>query len=347
MPNIQRLSNSKDKILSTIRIKGPSLPVHIAKALETSPLFASAFLSELYSDKEIKMSNMKVGNSPLYYITGQEHLLEKFVNYLNTREKEAFFLLKEKKILNDEKQTPVIRVALRAIKDFAIPIRARINNEPKLFWKYFQLSEEELREKLQEIMGIPKPYQTTRKPEIPEVTEEKQAEKPIPSRTASESKKQNISAKTDDKVIRDDSESEKETISSKTDTQIKIDDNKISKDIKKLSKKRKTKPVDLAFTNNVRDYLRAKDIEIIDSISEKKREYISKVRIDTLLGKQEYLLIAKDKKKITENDINLAIQKSQAEKMPAFLISPGDIDKKAIPHLEDWKNLIKFEKVNL
>jgi len=142
----QDTTQLKERIVSRIRIKGPSLPVHVAKDINTSMLFASAFLSELISEKKLKVSNLKVGNSPLYLIPGQEHLLERFTQYLNQKEKEAFSLLKEKSILKDSEQHPAIRVALSEIKDFAIPFSR--NNE--LYWKYLTVAEEDKDEIMKE-----------------------------------------------------------------------------------------------------------------------------------------------------------------------------------------------------
>ena len=65
----------KEKIISFIKARGPSLPVHIAKEINTSILFTSAFLSELISEKRLKISKLNVGNSSLYFIPGQESLL--------------------------------------------------------------------------------------------------------------------------------------------------------------------------------------------------------------------------------------------------------------------------------
>ena len=131
----------KEKIISIFKIKGPCLPVNIAKETGLSILFASAFLSEFLSEKKIKISNMKVGGSPLYFIPGQETMLEKFSNYLKSKEKEAFDLLKEKNILKDINQEPSIRVALREIKDFAIPFK----KDGEIYWRYFNFSEKEIR----------------------------------------------------------------------------------------------------------------------------------------------------------------------------------------------------------
>ena len=127
----QDTSKIKEKIIFTLRRRGPCLPVHIANEIQTSILFASAFLSELVSEKKIKMSYMKVGSSPIYFIPGQEHLLERFSQHLKTKEKDAFELLKNHRFLIDSKQDPAIRVALRFIRDFAIPFKQ--NNE--IVWR--------------------------------------------------------------------------------------------------------------------------------------------------------------------------------------------------------------------
>src|SRR3989344_7523712 len=98
----QNEDGRKNKILSVIQMQGPSLPVRVASVTEMSPLFASAFLSELIADGKIKTSNMRVGSSPLYYLPGQEHLLENFTVHLNQREKEAFQYLKTNQLVAEE-----------------------------------------------------------------------------------------------------------------------------------------------------------------------------------------------------------------------------------------------------
>ena len=129
----------KEQIITIFKRRGPSLPIHISKETGLDLLFASAFLSELIEDKRLKVSVMKVGSSPLYLIPGQEHLLENFIEFLNKKEREAFLILKEKKFLKDSEQEPAIRVALRAIRDFAFEYR---KNE-ELYWKFLRADESE------------------------------------------------------------------------------------------------------------------------------------------------------------------------------------------------------------
>lgn len=133
-------SEIKQKITNFLRFRGPSLPVHIAKEIGMDMLFTSAFLSELLSERKIKISHMKVGSSRLQFLNGQEEKLENFSQYLKSKEKDAFELLRQKRFLKDSQTEPAIRVALRAIKDFAIPINR--NNE--IIWMYFKESKENL-----------------------------------------------------------------------------------------------------------------------------------------------------------------------------------------------------------
>ncbi|MEM4625608.1 MAG: hypothetical protein QXJ28_02485 [Candidatus Pacearchaeota archaeon] len=133
------LDNARERIINFIEVNGPSLPIHISNHLGINTILASAFLSELLSDKEIKISAMRVGNSPLYYRRGQEFQLEKFVKHLNSKEREAYYLLNEKKVLDNNSLPPAIRVALREIKDFAVPF----DYDGNIYWRSIKLSEEQ------------------------------------------------------------------------------------------------------------------------------------------------------------------------------------------------------------
>ncbi|MEM4703120.1 MAG: hypothetical protein QXP53_01410 [Candidatus Pacearchaeota archaeon] len=152
----------KQKIVEIISQKGPSLPGNLSGEIKLSLLFTSALLSEMVADKTLKFSHLKVGGSPLYFLPGQEEQVENFVNYLPVQEKEVFKLLKEKKVLEDEKLTPVQRVALRNIKDFAIMIKQPCNGREKIFWRLHSFPEEEA---IKEIKTIIEKLEETKKVE--------------------------------------------------------------------------------------------------------------------------------------------------------------------------------------
>lgn len=317
----QQLVKSKDFIVSTLRNRGPTLPIEIARVINQNTIFASAFLSELYNEQKVKMSHMKVGSSSLYYLEGQQHQLERFIQHLNHKEREAYELLRNEKLLQDDTLEPAIRVALREIKDFAIPVKLEKDGQQKLFWKHFLAAENEV----SQLISPPKQaiVQETQKEDVLV----KEVEK--------------ISKETENLLVKHQQESP--SVQSEPDegpTELELPE-KAKKD-----KKSKKKPsTDSKFTRNMREYLSAKDIEILQVTEESKALFSAKVRIDTMFGKQEYLLVAKDKKKLKEEDIIHALHKAQNDKMPALLMSPGEIDKKHLEIAKDWRNLVKFEKI--
>jgi len=131
------------KVLDLIKTKGPILPIQLAKEIDTTSLLASAVLSELTGKKKVFISHANIGSSPVYYVPGQESKLQMLYNYLQEKEKKAYDLLKQKKILRDKTTEPVIRVALRQIKDFAKPFTTEATGQKELFWKWYLIPNSE------------------------------------------------------------------------------------------------------------------------------------------------------------------------------------------------------------
>lgn len=123
----------KEKVYEIVQNFGPVLPVQVSQKINTNILIASALLSELVGDKKVRFTGAKIGTSPLYYIEGQEPKLEILHYYLPSKEKEAYKLLKEKKIIKDYELEPAIRVAFNNLKDFAIPVYF----ENVLYWRWY------------------------------------------------------------------------------------------------------------------------------------------------------------------------------------------------------------------
>ena len=313
---MQKLLQTKERIIEVIKKNGPELPVRVASAIGNNNIFTAAFMSELVSEQRLKISNMRVGSSPLYYIIGQEEQLQKYINHLNNKEKEAFNLLKQNNILEDAQVEPAIRVALRHIKDFATPIQIIDKGQEKLFWKIHTLPNEEAKDFIEQIINPP--IKKQEKAEIKEIIEED---------------------KTKQEIIK---EIQKETIQDKKTEEQVIKTPEITKKEKTL----KIKEINSEFLDNIKKLLTKKEYEITKEILAKKKEFTGKVKMQTPLGIQEFYLVAKDKKKIVLEDIVNTLQKAQAEKMPALILSPGEIDKKAQDYYKEWSNLIKHQKVN-
>ena len=138
------MADQRDLTLDYIKYTGPVLPVNIAKHLNTNILFASAILSELVDRKILRITSVAIGGSPVYYLQGQEEAMdERLHQSLSGREKEAYELLKEARIVRENNLEPWQRIAIKNIKDFAKPITAVINNNPETFWRYHLIPEEE------------------------------------------------------------------------------------------------------------------------------------------------------------------------------------------------------------
>lgn len=159
--------DTNETILAIVREKGPILPVHVSKEINDNILMTSARLSELLTAKKIKISNLKVGGSPLYYFSGQEGKLQNFVDNLGDLEKKAYSLLENNLVLKDSAQEPAVRVALRQIKDFAIPLQVNYQNKTEIFWKWYLVDNKEVEVSIKNILSKKE-----------EITQEKALQKP-------------------------------------------------------------------------------------------------------------------------------------------------------------------------
>ena len=275
--------------------RGPSLPVHIASETGLSMLFASAFLSELLSEKKIKLSFMKVGKSPIYLIQGQEPMLERFSQHLKSKEKEAFELLKRKKFLKDEEQVPAIRIALREIRDFAVAFK----KDEEIFWRYFTIPENE--------------FNPPKIKLIEKITHQEDKKKP-----EGEKSKENTSDKQELNIF-----------------------NK-QKIIKTSPKKRTaTKKNNDKFFNKIKEFLFKQSIEILDIENFNKNDLVLRVKIKG----EEKLLVAYNKKRISEEDILNAYKKATEFNLKYIILSLGEPLKKINNLIKAIKDLSEIEKI--
>jgi len=79
----------KDKIIEFIKENGPSLPVQVVSKIGGDSFIANAYLSELVERKSLLQSSERVGSVPLYYLAGQENLMEQKLKDLNFTVKTA------------------------------------------------------------------------------------------------------------------------------------------------------------------------------------------------------------------------------------------------------------------
>jgi hypothetical protein len=205
----------QDQILSFLKAAGPTLPAKVAKNIKTDVLIASAHLADLVSQGKVKLSNLKVGGSPLYYLPGYESQLFPFAaGNINPKDLAVLEQLKFSKVLRETDLDLLPKVALRALKDFAVPLHVRFQGQMELFWKWHMASDDDtnrvigaiLNPPVQEIAPVAVPAPSLEEPvdnaygleDAKGVTEEKMAE---PSKPIEVSSQTELEKEVDDKKV--------------------------------------------------------------------------------------------------------------------------------------------------
>ena len=249
---------------------------------------------------------MRVGSSPLYLIPGQEYLLERFSQYLKNKEKDAFELLRTNKFLIDSKQDPAIRVALRSIKDFAIPFK----EDDEMVWRYhtekgtgFKLSRPIVQKREESIQK----REEFVKEEIKEIEKPKQLD-----------------------IFGEENKEPVKNIIKKIPIKTSLRKNTASQ--KKNEK----------FFNKVKEFLAEKSIGISDIEGFSKTDLILRI-ID---GGIEKILIAYNKKRIAEADLLKAYKKASEYNLSYIILSLGDPPKKLENLIEAIRKLSGIDKLD-
>ncbi|MFA4960089.1 MAG: hypothetical protein WC548_00305 [Candidatus Pacearchaeota archaeon] len=294
------VKEKKEKIISFLEATGPSLPVRIAGVIQMEGMFASAILSELYNEGRVKMSNMRVGSSQLFFLPGQEKRLEEHIENLKPVEKEAYSMIKDKKVLDDEKLEPAIRVALSSIKDFV----KSFEHEGKLMWKYSFLTDEELNEVF---------HSTNEERENKKESEKIDKEMVVAEEKAVKKKEKKVKPKTEFEEVGVEKKNEG------------IFDE-----------------MNMEFFNEVKNYLAKKEVKIYEEIQVDRKEVVAKISFEAKIGRFNFLLIAKNKKTISKEELNIVMQRTNYHKMPCLLVTRKELSK-SVQNLVKDNNMIKLE----
>tara|TARA_Y100000310_G_scaffold336636_1_gene421714 strand:+ start:196 stop:1143 length:948 start_codon:yes stop_codon:yes gene_type:complete len=309
---------SAESILQLISSRGPQVPTQIAQAIGTDSIIASAHLSELSSRGKVKISRIKVGSSPLYYLPGQEEKLQDFVENLHDKEKKAYDLLSEKKIIRDIEQEPVIRVALRDIKDFAVPLEVQRGERKEIFWKWFLLSSEEAQDKINDLLA-------GGQEEVSEPEEEKEGlvvePEVAPAVVPAQSE--------DQETLVAEEPREEETVKAVV--------AKPKVPVKGVARKPKE---DVDFLGIISEFFSSNEISISNKEILKKTEIDYVVKIPSAVGEMDYYCKTRKKKTINDADLASAFAQGQLRKLPVLFLTTGKLTKRAKEMLEsDFKGI--------
>jgi hypothetical protein len=336
-----RILELKERVFSYVDSKGPALPSIMAREFRSTSLFISALLSELVTEKRIKLTKAKIGGSPLYYVSKQNSDLVKLLkNHIGQKPKEALDLLKEKRVLRDRDCLPFERVALRELEDFAKPVRLVVQETEEIFWKWFLLEDDEAKNLIESMLEVIYSPKKKEEPIIEDVVVQEAIEV---------SSQKNLSFKDELEITE---------VLNNSGTQTKL----LKKEAKKViiqketpKKKRKVKSkvvekdlvIDTDFEKVILQYLKKKKIKVLDKSTVKKdREFNYIVSVPSNAGDLRYFVKARKKKTLNEGDLLLAFTEGQDKKLSTIYLSNAEITKKAKSYVEKslpGLNYIKIE----
>ncbi len=324
--NVNQIVLIKEKALEIVRTRGPLLPVQITKELGLNILMASAILSELVDKKTLRLSNTKIGGSPVYYVTGQEPKLQALRDKLNDKQQRAFDMLKQSKVLRDVEQEPVIRVALRDIKDFAHQLNVTMESRTEIFWKWYLTPDQEVEPLIKQKLNFKeKPKKDDVESNLREIEE---------NLKRLEEQKQALTKPIEQKV--------KEELAKS----VKVKKERIPK-VKKYVQEELPSTINNTidesdeFMVKVSTYFKQNNIELSEIKQLRKdSDFEGVVKIPSAVGPINYFCKAKNKQKITESDLSMLYAQSQMKKMPILLVTTGEVTKKAYELLnKEFKNI--------
>jgi len=334
----------QEKILYFLKVVGPTIPSKVAKHINTEILLASAYLSDLTAQGKVKISNLKIGGgSPLYYLPGQEEQLYHFAaGNLNPKDYQVLEVLRQQKILRENSLDLLSKVALRSLKDFAVPLQVTVGGNRELFWRWHLLSDEEASASIRQMLMVREqtaPFQT------PEDSQDEQvfSQATTPQQVSeSQTKLENVPASPVSALNLEEEELEKnsEVIRSEETTEDELQE-KIeeilsrpqpkSPKIKRAAKK--TRLHDAAtdtFFPSAETFLANKEILIQErEIIRKNTEVNLVIKVPSAVGTVTYFCKAKKKAKCDEGDVSAAYMEAQIKKLPLLFLYTNELTKKA------------------
>lgn len=301
-----------DEVLAAVKMRGPIIPLGIRKILgKGDSITIGAALADLTQRKHVKVTAVKQGGSPFYYVEGQEAKLEICGQFLNEKDRRTFDRLRVQKVIRDKTQDPLTRVSLRQIRDFSKPVQFTFEGEEELFWKWYMTTDEQAYEAINIMLGLKKPEP------VPEPKIEEPKQEP-PVQTAPQQVQHQ--------------EPQRQPEPEKPKTQ-KTEPKQKHERQAALAESPDTEPIteiDEDFFTKLKKYFDKNNIRIIEiNIIRKNSEYDLVIQMSTPFGSAQYFCKAKNKKKSSDGDLSSAYLQGQNRRLPTIYLTTGEVAKKA------------------
>ena len=310
----------REKLLQLMRDKGPVVPSDVNRELNVSILIASVMLSDLVGMNKVRISRLKVGGSPLYYLPEHADQLQNFSGKLAGPEKRAYELLREGKMLTDKQLDPQTRVALRQLKDFAVPLEKSHNGSSELLWKWYLLPDDEADAMVHKSVG-----------EEEAVAVAASSFKGALVEVAAAAPAEAVAAEAPAVAVQ-------EKVSEKKQVE------PAAPGLKKPRRAAPKKQAEPKQRVDVLQFLSGHNIAVVETLSAKKGDAEFIANVPNPLGGTRYYCRFRDKKSCNDADVSAAIVQAQLKKLPLLFLSTGALSKKAEEVLGSQQNVL-FKKV--
>ncbi|MGV8162067.1 MAG: hypothetical protein ACP5N2_01895 [Candidatus Nanoarchaeia archaeon] len=332
---------SEEQVLSAVKSNGPVVPMDVRAILKAGDsIIIGATLSTLSARGLVKITSIKRGGSPFYYLPGQEEKLSDLSKYLGEKDRRTFDLLKQKKAMRDKEEEPLIRVSLRNLPDFAKRIDVEVGTEQEIFWKWYLITDDEAISILSRKSQFKKP----------EVDEDKESKTIVDVKSEEREKTTNVKEEIKSEVKEDKKEKstrkKKEKASEQDSEQVAGVEQQLLTPLSSQGQVQSSiSNFNDAFINKAARFLESGGINIKDSKQIKKSvEYDLIIEIPTSVGNIEYFCKVKGKKKCSEADLSSAYVQGQGLRLPVLFLTTGEVVKKAKEKLKtDFKGMIVKE----
>lgn len=359
------MATEKDDIIQLLKRKGPMVPAEIKSQLGGDTIITGAILSEQTAKGTIRISHLKKGSSPFYYLPGQEQQLERFSELLDPKDQETLAMLRERQVLQDASLELFHRVSLRRLKDFAKEFKANTIYGELLFWRYHLVSEAKAIELLKQRYGRNEPQQQENEQSEKEQPRQEQ-QQPMPEQNLqevlAEQTEQGSSKQPQEQATAETKEYERQDLAGQHEQsrhevpETNHDSTKPSsvepEDVLSKTPDPVSKPTQKELSNQdfettpffdkARAHFKNNNISILSQQQvAKNREYDFIIRVHTDVGDMRMFARAKSKKKLNEGDVAPALLKAKTKELPCLFLTDGEFTKKSLKLMQhEYKGLI-------
>ncbi|MGM5481431.1 MAG: hypothetical protein ACQESE_03395 [Nanobdellota archaeon] len=335
----------KNDIITLLKQKGPLVPTEIKSKVGGDTIIVGAILSEQTSKGVIKISHMKRGASPFYYLPGQEAQLEKHKELLDPKDQQTLDMLRERKVLQDASLELFHRVSLRRLKDFAKELNVNTIYGELLFWRYHLTREQEALDILEKRYGNRE--EKTTKATAPEndTVKEHQSQQTQQEDNSQQARTDNAKSRHSDT---EESDQESVTTSQSTTAQAKPISHRDTRRPSHSNNADTQQELSgqefeqTAFYQKAMNYFSNKNIKVLSQAqAAKNREYDFTILVGTDVGELKMFARAKSKKKLNEGDVAPALLKAKTKELPCLFLTDGEFTKKGLKLMEhEYKGLM-------